>query len=724
MSRFPSGGRWRRAVAALVLLMALVASVLGDGNPVQANQSNRTFLLLEEGDDTTISVRLPRQPTNNNDVTVTLTSGDEDAVTVSDESLTFTRSNYNVTQDVTVSAVDDTDTNDERVTIRLRANGSGANNGGYDNVEGAPVTVHVADEDNTDGLLSNWLQKPTRSFDTARFAQRFRTGSNSDGYDITSIGVVLSGGEVETGSAEPDNYEMLIRRNDNGDVPGTMIHKMSNPSSFSYHSDDRYAGELSLWTPSAGGLRLDPNSRYWVVVGERPNSAFPDRVYGGLRRTLTASGGEDPTNASGWAVENWAYAYRPAREKYTPAPLGQVRLTTIPAGWYRAGSATMMEIKGTERTSRRRGVQEDPKQNGGENRDPLQRVVKDDTPGGPVGGKDPAETPANNSATGAPTISGTARVGQTLTADTSGISDDDGLTNVSYSYQWIRNDGTDDSDIADATGSTYTLTDDDQGKTVKVKVDFSDDEDNEESLTSQPTGTVAPPPLTASFENAAASHNGSESFTLRVKFSEAITQGTKNNMRRALSLTGVNLSRILRVDSRLDLFEITLAPTGNGDATITLGPSSTDCEANDAICTGDGTALTGTATATIPGPPDEAQGNGTSDSLTARFRQAPASHDGSTEFTLRVKFSEKIAQGTKNNMRRALSLTGVNLKRILRVNNRLDLFEITFAPTANGAATITLGPSNTDCEANDAICTDDGTALTGTVTKTISYASP
>ena len=44
-------------------------------------------------------------------------------------------------------------------------------------------------------------------------------------------------------------------------------------------------------------------------------------------------------------------------------------------------------------------------------------------------------TVQNSPATGAPTISGTAQVGQTLTADTSGISDADGLTNLAYSYQ-------------------------------------------------------------------------------------------------------------------------------------------------------------------------------------------------------------------------------------------------------------------------------------------------
>ena len=90
---------------------------------------------------------------------------------------------------------------------------------------------------------------------------------------------------------------------------------------------------------------------------------------------------------------------------------------------------------------------------------------------------------ANTPATGVPTISGTAQVGETLAADTSGIADADGLTNVSYAYQWIRTDGGTDADIAGATDSTYTLTDDDQGKTIKLKVTFNDDKGNSETLT-------------------------------------------------------------------------------------------------------------------------------------------------------------------------------------------------------------------------------------------------
>ena len=100
----------------------------------------------------------------------------------------------------------------------------------------------------------------------------------------------------------------------------------------------------------------------------------------------------------------------------------------------------------------------------------------------------------NTPATGAPTISGTAQAGETLTADISGISDEDGLTNVSYSYQWIRSDGNDDTDIAGETGSTYAVSDEDVGNTIKVRVNFTDNADNQESLTSEATAAVAARP--------------------------------------------------------------------------------------------------------------------------------------------------------------------------------------------------------------------------------------
>ena len=77
-------------------------------------------------------------------------------------------------------------------------------------------------------------------------------------------------------------------------------------------------------------------------------------------------------------------------------------------------------------------------------------------------------------------------MGQTLTASTSGIADTDGLTNPSYSYQWLA----DDTEIDGATSSTYTPQASDNGKVIKVRVSFSDDQGNDESLPSEGTSAV------------------------------------------------------------------------------------------------------------------------------------------------------------------------------------------------------------------------------------------
>ena len=90
---------------------------------------------------------------------------------------------------------------------------------------------------------------------------------------------------------------------------------------------------------------------------------------------------------------------------------------------------------------------------------------------------------SNTPAEGAPLIDGTPEIGQTLSADTTGVTDADGLENVVFQYQWLADDAV----IAGATGSTYTPTSDDEGKAITVRVDFTDDAGNGESLTSAPT---------------------------------------------------------------------------------------------------------------------------------------------------------------------------------------------------------------------------------------------
>ena len=97
---------------------------------------------------------------------------------------------------------------------------------------------------------------------------------------------------------------------------------------------------------------------------------------------------------------------------------------------------------------------------------------------------------ANTPAEGAPAIRGKARVGEALTASTSGVTDADGLDNAVFAHQWLRGGA----DIPGATGATYAVVDADEGERLKVRVEFADDAGNEESLTSAATKAVAARP--------------------------------------------------------------------------------------------------------------------------------------------------------------------------------------------------------------------------------------
>lgn len=103
---------------------------------------------------------------------------------------------------------------------------------------------------------------------------------------------------------------------------------------------------------------------------------------------------------------------------------------------------------------------------------------------------------ANAAATGAPSISGTAAVGQTLSAVTTGIDDTDGLTSPTFTYQWQRldADGTNPINIG-GDASTYQLVAADARKRIRVTVHFSDDDGNSETATSANSDIVYAPTL-------------------------------------------------------------------------------------------------------------------------------------------------------------------------------------------------------------------------------------
>ena len=222
-----------------------------------------------------------------------------------------------------------------------------------------------------------------------------------------------------------------------------------------------------------------------------------------------------------------------------------------------------------------------------------------------------APRPPNNAATGSPGITGAVQVGQTLSADTSGISDTDVIVDSTFAYQWISNDGTDDTDIQDATGSTYTLGADDEDKTVKVQVSFTDEVSYEESLTSAPTATVASQQasFTATTHDVPDSHDGNAAFIFELRFNEEPGSSfsytkLRNN---AFTVTGGSVSNVRRLEAGKNArWEITVSPSSNADVAVSL-PATTDCAATGAICNVRNMMLSSALEFTVSGPGSSTQ---------------------------------------------------------------------------------------------------------------------
>jgi len=90
----------------------------------------------------------------------------------------------------------------------------------------------------------------------------------------------------------------------------------------------------------------------------------------------------------------------------------------------------------------------------------------------------------NDDPTGSLVISGAAEKGSTLTLDSSGIADEDGLG--AFSITWLSDDAT----IAGATAATYILSADEVGKTISAAVEYTDGQGTVETVTSSETSTV------------------------------------------------------------------------------------------------------------------------------------------------------------------------------------------------------------------------------------------
>ena len=96
--------------------------------------------------------------------------------------------------------------------------------------------------------------------------------------------------------------------------------------------------------------------------------------------------------------------------------------------------------------------------------------------------------------------------------------------------------------------------------------------------------------------------------------------------------------------------------------------------------------------------------------LGAQFVSVPSMHDGTQAFTLRVAFSEPVSIRARAMRDHAFAVTGGTVTGARRVQGRSDLWELTVAPSTDGAVTVSL-EAGRGCDETGAVCTSSGGQL-------------
>ena len=133
--------------------------------------------LTEGGSDGEYTVRLKTPPTADETVAI---AENNDAISLSDTTLTFTTQTWNSAQTVLVTPEEDPDRNNETVTITHSVSGTGD----YSSVTAGSVRVTVSDNDRTDPTDGDSGESATVSFNRSAY-------SVAEGGSIT-LGIILS----------------------------------------------------------------------------------------------------------------------------------------------------------------------------------------------------------------------------------------------------------------------------------------------------------------------------------------------------------------------------------------------------------------------------------------------------------------------------------------------------------------------------------------------------
>ena len=293
------------------------------------------------------------------------------------------------------------------------------------------------------------------------------------------------------------------------------------------------------------------------------------------------------------------------------------------------------------------------------------------------------------------------------------IAPDTGPVPTGYTVRWKESgdDWADQDDVSEAhitNGFWHIITGLTDGTEYAVRVIATTDD-----AESEPSGEVtATPGETTPPELSSASVDGA---TLTLTFNEALDTGDAPDR---------------------SAFAVTVAGSGRGVDTVAVSGSAVTLTLVTAVAAGEAVALdytaptgdtasklkdlAGNAAASFSGQ-DVTNDTQAAVQLTASAHDVPTAHDGSTTFTFEVRFTETPREGFgyKTLRDHAFTVTGGEVVKARRLEKGKNVrWEISVTPDGNGPVTIVL-PATTDCDADGAVCTDDGRMLSNRLEITV-----
>ena len=355
------------------------------------------------------------------------------------------------------------------------------------------------------------------TYSTSDHGQAFTTGHNATGYTVTGVTIIS---EDEQG----DDTALKICGVASNGGPTTTCTNLTAPSSFA-------RGLLVFNAPTGTTLALEDETTYMVVFNspggepvdvdattsdDEDSASLPDwsirdmfqwndggtwknggrsrAIRIAIRGTVNPASATAPTASDGTvtATEETAYAFAAADFNFTAGTggdaLASVRVLTLPADGTLALSGTAVTVNQsvTKAQLDAGNLTYTPPADGyGSGYASFLFKMSDSAAASTSAYTMTIDvTGTQDAATGAPTFSGSPKVGLALKAITTAIRDPDGLG--SFSYQWIRvdADGTSSPTGIGENSNRYLLTEEDFGKRIKVRVDFTDGIGGAESRTS------------------------------------------------------------------------------------------------------------------------------------------------------------------------------------------------------------------------------------------------